>query len=153
MKDFWNHLDIDGGLTMEKKAITRTEAAEILGCKYQGVVQYINKKQLDEAPADPITGDKRVWLDQVAALRTKRKERAEKIRNKRLGYSGGLPCPFDVRVVLDPDDDSGLCHEWFISKQAFDDLNTGVRSWNEIHADEIYYERVGGRLPMPKHRD
>lgn len=138
---------------MKRKAITRMEAAEILGCGYQIVAQYITQKKLDEAPADPVTGKKRVWLDQVEALRTKRRERKEKIKNKRLGYSGGLPCPFDIRVVLDPEDDSGLIHEWFISKKAFDDLQTGVRQWGQIPADEIYFERVGGPLPMPKHRD
>lgn len=46
----------------KRETITRTKAAEILGCSYQGVYQYIAQGKLTEAPEEA-DGLKRVYLD------------------------------------------------------------------------------------------
>lgn len=134
------------------KKIRVSEAATILGCKDGGIYQYINKGKLSRTEKDgsPYVY---VYLEEVENLRQMRAERKRSAKQGQRAYTGGPGCPFDIRVILDPDDDSGLIHEWFISKQAFDDLHTGVRQWGQIPASEIYFERVSGRLPLPKRKD
>ena len=59
---------------MERKTITRTNAAETLGCSYQGVYQYISQGKLTEAPEEA-DGLKRVYLDEVILLKQVREKR------------------------------------------------------------------------------
>ena len=135
-----------------KQTITRSEAAKYLGISYVGVVQYIRQGKLTDIPADDDTNKKKLFAKEVIALkkaRDTRRERLDAKTNKKY-YTGGPYCPFDIRVILDPDDCSGLTHLYFISRKAYDDMNTGIRTWDEIKADEIFSEKVFDRLPLPK---
>ena len=135
----------------QRETITVKQAAEILGCKQPGVHQYLHKGALHKAPKATNNGLTHVFYDEVMQLKEKREARKEHTEFGRHRYTGGPGCPFDVRVILDPDDHSGLIHEWYISKAAFDDINTGAREWGKIPPDEIYLEIVRERLPMPKY--
>ena len=133
----------------KRETITRTKAAEILGCSYQGVYQYISQGKLTEAPKEA-DGYKRVYLDEVMELKHLREQRKVSQRanaGKRI-YKCTVYNPFDVMVFLDPDDDTGLVHELFVSRKAFDGLMTGIKSVETLDPSEVYLERVGGKLPL-----
>lgn len=137
----------------DQKTITRSEAAKILGVSYGNLYQqYIKRGKLKDIPPDDDTGKKKLLLSEVKSLKQRRDARKEHIERKinKKYYTGGIPCPFDIRVILDPEDYSGLTHIFYISREAFDDLNVGARSWDEIGADDIYLEQVLDRLPIPK---
>lgn len=149
---------------MERETIIRSEAAEILDCAVSQVWQYIHKGKLQRAPKGA-DGKERVYLDEVLALKEKRIQRKqnatekkqrqmakEKESAKKKTYNCGVYTPFDVMAVLDPDDDSGLAHVWFISRNAFDMLMTGL-PWDRIPAKEIYKEAICGELPRAKYHD
>lgn len=133
----------------ERKTITRTKAAEILGCRYQGVYQYIKQDILAEAPEEA-DGYKRVYLDEVMKLKQARKERkaSQVTKAGRQNYNCMVYNPFDVMVFLDPDDNSGLVHELFVSRETFDGLMTGIKSIESLDPSEIFLERVAGKLPL-----
>lgn len=124
-----------------------------MGISYAQVVnQYIKCGKLTDLPPDDETNAKKLLFSEVRSLkkaRNTRKERLDAKTNKKY-YTGGPYCPFDIRVILDPDDCSGLTHLYFISRKAYDDMNTGTRTWDEIKADEIFSEKVFDRLPLPK---
>ncbi len=137
----------------DQKTITRSEAAKILGVSYGNLYQqYIKRGKLKDIPPDDDTGKKKLLMSEVKLLKQSRDTRKEHIARKtnKKYYTGGVPCPFDIRVVLDPEDYSGLTHLFYISKEAFDDLCTGTRTWEEIGANDIYFEQVLDRLPIPK---
>ena len=145
---------------MNRETIIRNEAAEILSCNVTQVWQYIDKGILNRAPKEA-DGLERVYLDEVLALKEKRiarknrlaeKKQKAKKRTKQI-YNCSVYNPFDVMAVLDPEDNSGLTHIWFISRKAFDGLMTGSLEWDRIPVDEIYQECVYGRLPTAKYHD
>ena len=145
---------------MKRETIVRNEAAEILGCNVTLVWQYIDKGTLSRAPKEA-DGLERVYLDEVLTLKEKRiarknrlaeKKQKAKKRTKQI-YNCSVYNPFDVMAVLDPEDNSGLTHIWFISRKAFDGLMTGSLEWDRIPVDEIYQECVYGRLPTAKYHD
>lgn len=133
----------------ERKTITRTNAAEILGCSYQGVYQYIAQGKLTEAPKEA-DGYKRVYLDEVMELKHLREQRkvSQRANAGKRTYKCMVYNPFDVMVFLDPDDNSGLVHELFVSRKTFDDLMTGIKSVETLEPSEIFLERVAGKLPL-----
>ena len=133
----------------KRETITRTKAAEILGCSYQGVYQYIAQGKLTEAPEEA-DGLKRVYLDEVILLKQVREKRkaSHVIKAGRQNYNCMVYNPFDVMVFLDPDDNSGLVHELFVSRKTFDGLMTGIKSLETLEPSEIFLERVAGKLPL-----
>lgn len=138
-------------MSMNEERITRRQAAEILGISYMQLQQYITKGKLTDLQSTKKQRLRTVYLSEVMKLKSQREERAKKVNMKRAAgqtagskfYYTGIPCPHNLRIIIDPTDDSGFLHYYIVTRKVYDDLNTGVRTFDELDIKEILYEYVG----------
>ena len=134
-----------------RERIIRSKAAEILECNAQGVSQYVQKRKLHDA--GKIDGCKAVYFDEVMQLKAERdtrKQRQAEKQNARI-YKG-VPNQFYFQAILDPTTDDGRVHIWLIDENAFGDLVTGTRTWDQITPAETYLEIFQCDPPLPTAR-